>query len=329
MRRRQYHDRAGKSGATCSLPESPFIYPNMRVHLSALMALVSATTYVACGSSDPSKTVQAGGAGGEGGDASSSGGSKNNVAGSQNGGGSKNNVGGAGGEPGASGGATAGAAGVSLGGESSGGMSSAGAGGEAGAPNDTGLPAACPGMLTDYVTLLGTPDDDSFTVQDVGGKKLIFGLDGADTFPTEHGGEDCLVGGPGDDDFTNSDEFANYYVGGAGADTYHLDTTGNYVRIADMEAGDHIALSQATFTFLSGVVGEPISSNQIHSVPGYSTGSPSGVIEGSSIIYDPLTGELWQDYDGGLKGSSVNDKQILTVLNHASYVFDVNDFLLD
>jgi hypothetical protein len=64
-------------------------------------------------------------------------------------------------------------------------------------------------------------------------------------------------------------------------------------------------------------------------VPGYSTGTPSGVIEGASIIYDPQTGELWRDWDGGIKGSSVNDAQILTILNKDGYTFDLNDFEID
>src|SRR6185295_4809845 len=101
--------------------------------------------------------------------------------------------------------------------------------------------------------------DDHFTADDVSGQKLIFGLDGTDTFDGEHGGNDCLVGGPGDDDFTNSDEFANYYVGGPGADAYHISTTGNFVRIADMQPGDVLSFKLATFTFLMGAAGDSVS----------------------------------------------------------------------
>lgn len=303
----------------------------MRVHLPALLALASATTYVACGSSDAAKAVpEAAGAGGEGGESTSSSGGSSNVAGSKNGGGSANMVGGQAGE--SSGGAATSGQGGASGGDSgmlggAAGAETTGAGGEG--PVDMSLPAACPGVLADYTLLVGTDGDDVFTTQDVGGKKLIFGLDGMDTYPKEHGGDDCIVGGPGDDDFTNSDEFANYYFGGAGADTYHIDTTGNYVQIADLEHGDIIALNQVKFAFLTGNAGDIPSSTQVFAVPGYSTGTTSGVIEGSSIVYDPNSGELWLDYDGGVKGSSVNDKQILTVLNKDSYTFDVDDFELE
>jgi hypothetical protein len=302
----------------------------MRIHLPALIALASATTYAACGSSDASKALQEGGAGGEAGETAGSGGSNNAAAGSKNGGGSANNVAGQAGEN-SSGGQTTGQGGASggdsgmLGGAS--GTDAAGAGGSGETPGDMSLPAACPGVLADYTLLVGTSGDDAFTTQDVGGKKLIFGLEGMDSFPKEHGGEDCIVGGPGDDDFTNSDEFANYYFGGGGADTYHIDTTGNYVRIADMASGDVIALSKVTFTFLTGASGDVPQSTQVLAVPGYSTGTSSGVVEVSSIIYDPTSGELWLDTDGGVKG--VNDKQILTIVNKDGYTFDIDDFELE
>jgi hypothetical protein len=298
--------------------------------------LVSVTAYVGCGSSDGSRAEQDGGAGGEGGEAPTSAGGKNNVAGSQNSGGNANQAGGQGGDLGAAGSSAAGAGGA-AGGMSTGGVNAGGeangAAGNAGAGGDTGdafaVPAACPVPQEGFVQVVGTEEADTFLLADVSGKKLIFGLGGDDIFPHEHGGDDCLVGGPGNDDFSNSDEFANYYVGGPDADTYHIDTTGNYVRITDMAAGDTISLSVATFAFLTGTIGEPPNSLQVKAVAGYSTGTPSGVTEGGSIVYDPSTGELWQDFDGGIKGSSVNDKQILTILNKDGYQFDVNDFLLE
>lgn len=302
----------------------------MRVHLPALLALASAVTYAACGSSDTTKTLPEGGAAGEGGDSTSAGG-KSNVAGSQNGGGSLNMVGGQTGEGGAGapatgqGGASAGDSGMLSG--AAGTEAAAGAGGSGDTTGDMSLPAACPGVIADYTLLVGTAGDDVFTTLDVGGKKLIFGLDGMDTYPKEHGGDDCIVGGPGDDDFTNSDEFANYYVGGAGADTYHIDTSGNYVHIADLEHGDIIGLSKVKFPFLTGNAGDIPSSTQVLAVADYSTGTSSGVVEASSIIYDPNSGELWLDVDGGAKG--VNDRQILTVINKGSYTFDVDDFELE
>jgi hypothetical protein len=302
------------------------MYRTMRVHLPALIALVSATTYVACGSSDPSKAQQAGGEGGAGGEAPSSAG-KSNTAGSQNGGGSKNNAGEAGmtsgGVPANAGAAGSEAGGAGAAGESAGGMSSAG-----GAPPDgVSLPTACPGPASGYTLVTGTATDDHFLAADVSGTKLVFGLDGADIFDLEHGGNDCLVGGPGDDDFTNPDEFANYYVGGPGADTYHISTTGNFVRIADMEPDDEIRLSQTKFTFLAGAAGDTVSDTQLILVPGYSLGASSGVVEASSLVFDSSEGELWLDVDGGAKG--VNDRLILTILNHDDYNFDPDDFVIE
>lgn len=301
----------------------------MRVHLPALLALASAATYVACGSSDTTKTLPEGGAGGEGGDSTSVGGTKS-VAGSSNSGGSLSTVGGQTGEGGAGapasgqGGASAGDSGM-LGG-AAGAEAAAGAGGSD-TTGDMSLPSECPGALADYTLLVGTTGDDTFTAPDVSGKKLIFGLAGMDVFPKEHGGEDCIIGGPDDDDFTNSDEFANYYFGGAGADTYHIDTSGNYVQIADMEHGDLIGLNQVKFAFLTGVPGDIPQSSQVFAVPGYSTGTTSGVVEASAIVYDPTSGELWLDTDGGVKG--VNDRQVLTIINKDSYTFDVDDFVIE
>ena len=51
------------------------------------------------------------------------------------------------------------------------------------------------------------------------------------------------------------------------------------------------------------------------------------VIEGSSLVFDPNNGELWLDVDAGSKG--VDDKLILTILNHDDYVFDPNDFVIE
>ena len=304
----------------------------MRVRLPALIAVISAAAYVACGSDDGSKAVQAGGEGGEGGDPAQGQAGKNNTAGSLNNVGGEGGAGVAGsqgqsGDAGAPGG-FGGAAGVPGGAGAGGNGGDAGGGGE-GNVDPLAQPAACPSPVNGYTKLVGTETADTFTTNDVSGKKLIFGLGGDDVFPREHGGDDCLVGGPGNDDFSNSDEFVNYYVGGPGADTYHIDTTGNYLRIADMEAGDTLALSLTKFAFLAGVPGETPSANNVKSVAGYATGTPSGVSEGSTIIYDPTSGELWLDWDGGTKGSSVNDAQILTILNKDGYQFSLDDFEID
>ena len=307
----------------------------MRVHLPALVALVSATTYVACGSSDNSLADQeSAGASGEGGDASSSGGSKStagssNVAGTKNSAGGDSNNGGAPTAPGGEGGVAGGSLGG--GGGSAGDEPVGGEGGGAGAPAETGLPAACPGVIADYTLLEGGDEPDTFTNQQLNGKVLARGFGSDDIFETNVG-QDCLVGGPGDDDFTSASEGVSYFVGGAGADSFHLAVgSNNYTRIADMTAEDTIGLSKATFTFLAGTVGATPFDSQVYSVADYEAGTgtvPAG--EGATIVYDPATGGLWQDIDRGLKGSSQNDaSQIATVLNAAAYTYDIDDFVLD
>lgn len=299
------------------------------------MALVSATTYVACGSSDNSIADQEAGASGEGGGANNSGGSKStagssNVAGTKNSGGGDSSNGGApvapGGEGGSAGNALGGAGG-SAGDEPVGGEA-----GAAGAPAETGLPAACPGVIGDYTLLDGGDEPDTFTNQQLNGKVLARGFGSDDIFETNVG-QDCLVGGPGDDDFTSASEGVSFFVGGAGADSFHLAVgANNYTRIADMTAEDTIGLSKATFTLLVGTVGDTPFDTQIYSVPDYEAGTgivpPTG--EGAAIVYDPATGGLWQDSDRGVKGSSQNDaSQIATIVNAASYTYDINDFILD
>jgi hypothetical protein len=285
---------------------------------------------VACGSDDPSKSAPADGEGGAGGEVPSSAGSSN-AAGSQTSAGKGNSVGGQAGEA-----ATGNQAGAPMfSGGAAGAAGAAGAtgdGGQAGeAPLDTGLPPGCPGVIDDYTLLLGSAADDLFTNPELNGKVLVHGLQGNDTFPQSGDGSDCLVGGPGDDDFTNSNEQASYFVGGPGDDWYHINTHANYVNLVDMEPGDVIALSLTTFPFL-GLLGDSPDPSHLKAVPGYSTGTSSGVVEGSCIVYDPNTGELWEDPDGGDKGTTA--LQIGTILNHdtqapGGYVFDINDFLIE
>jgi hypothetical protein len=290
------------------------------------MVLVSSATYGACGSSDQLKGEPEGGAAGasEGGEPSSTsaGGTKSGGTGAVAAG-APNGLAGEGGAGVELGGAPQGGVGASAG--AAGADNLGGAGGEPDLPTDT-LPSACPGTLSQYTTLLGTNGDDVFTSSDVSGQKLIFGLDGADSFPTEHGGQDCLVGGRGNDDFTNSDEFVNYYYGGSGDDTYHVNTAGNYLRIADFELGDRIALDQAAFP-LTGAPGDTPSPIQVLSVPGFSMGTSTNS-EASVIVYDPNSGELWRDVGGGTKDDG-SAAVILTILNKDTYVFDVDDFFIE
>jgi hypothetical protein len=63
---------------------------------------------------------------------------------------------------------------------------------------------------------------------------------------------------------------------------------------------------------------------------GYATGTVDGCGEGSCIVYDPDTGELWRDADGYKKGSSASDAYVIgTIVNHDSYVFSLDDFIID
>lgn len=298
------------------------------------MALVSATTYLACGSSDATKTDQEAGAGGvlgDGGEPSSSSGGSKATAGSKNAAGDSSMAGSSTG-PGGEGGGSNGGAGSDVGGAGSSGGDAGAEAGAGGAPDDGGLPPACPGVLGDYVQLDGTSGPDTFTTEQLEGTMLVFGLEGDDIFERNHTGGDCLVGGPGDDDLTNPGESASYLIGGAGADTFHLIAqTDNYARIADMSAEDSIGLSKTTFTFLAGTTGASAADWQLYSLADYEGGTgsiPNG--EGAAIVYDPATGGLWRDLDRGVKGSSENDAaQLATIVNHASYTFDPDDFVLD
>jgi hypothetical protein len=304
----------------------------MRVHLPALLALVSATTYVACGSSDRSAADQEAGANGEGGDANDSGGSSNragssNGAGTKNSGGGDSSNGGAPIAPGGEGGAAGSSRGGSGGEEALGG--DAGAAGAAGASSDPTFPELCPGVLADYTRVDGTSGADTFVTAQLAGKTLVLGLEGDDIFDTNHDGQDCLIGGPGDDDLTNPGENVSYLFGGPGADTFHLIAQlNNYAFIADMSSEDTIGLSKTTFTFLDGVAGATPSDYQLQAIDNYSSGTgtvPPG--EGAAIVYDPVSGELWQDTDRGDNTSGA--VKIATVVNAAAYTYDIDDFVLD
>jgi hypothetical protein len=286
----------------------------MRLRSLALLALGSLSFYAACTSNDASKPAQTGG------QAASAGGRKNS-AGAKSSAGESSERGGEAGEL-----ALAGANGAGQPADGAGGERAAGGNGGAGGEDPASgveLPAVCPGVLADYVTLMGTDADDVFDAARLASKKLIFGLAGADTFAADAGGEDCLLGGPGNDSFSSPGEHASYYLGGPGADTYHVDKTGNYLRIADFEGIDRISLAQATFGFLTGKAGEVPGSAQVLVVAGYSNDTDLGM-DGTRLVYDPDSGELWQDEPGRM-----NDQRILTILNHDGFVFDLDVLLLE
>jgi len=310
---------------------TPCIYPVMRAHLPCLLALVSATTYVACGSSDPSRAEQDGGAGGEAGDHPSSGGSQAS-GGSVNSGGTVNSSAGEGGAlggmPGSGG---SGGADVS-GGDTSMIGGAAGAGGAAGLPDlpDDQFPAICPGVIGDYTRVDGTTDDDAFTATQQIGKALIFGLAGNDTFDKDLDGTDCLIGGAGDDDFTAAGESTSYLVGGSGADTFHIGGFSFSSVIADMrpDEGDVIGLNLTNYA-LTGQAGDTPSATELVEVVDYEAGTgvvPAGT--GGALVYDPATGSLWRDFNRGTKGDG-SAQQVAKIVNYASYTFDLNDFVLD
>jgi hypothetical protein len=204
-----------------------------------------------------------------------------------------------------------------------------GEGGAAGAPPDSGLPAVCPGVLADYTTVTGTDGPDTFTTEQQTNKTLILGLEGDDVIDRNHDGNDCLVAGPGDDDLMNPGEAMSYMIGGPGADTFHLVAQkNNYAQIADMSAEDTIGLSRTTFTYLGGATGGTPYDSQLYAIVDYAAGTgmiPNG--EGAAIVYDPATGGLYEDMDRGDNSTGVS--QIATVLNHASYTYDITDFVID
>jgi hypothetical protein len=69
----------------------------------------------------------------------------------------------------------------------------------------------------------GTSGSDVFKTLQRKGATLIFGRDGNDTFQFGDDGLDCLVGGPGNHVFwPGKKQTVVYYVGGDGADTFHL-----------------------------------------------------------------------------------------------------------
>jgi hypothetical protein len=290
-------------------------------------------TYVACGSSDDTRSDQEAGAGGlgEGGEQPSAGGS-NSSAGSKNNGGSTNAAGSDHGVAGEGLSASGNGPGPGEGGRAGSGGAPGGEGGEsgaAGAPVDTGLPAVCPGVIGDYTVVTGTEGPDTFTTEQQSNKTLILGLEGDDVIDGNFDGNDCLIAGPGDDELTNPGEAMSYMIGGAGADTFHLSAqTNNYAQIADMSAEDSIGLSKTTFTFLGGTTGDSPYDSQLYSIAEYAAGTgmiPSG--EGGAIVYDPATGGIYQDIDRG--DSTTGMTQIATVLNHASYSYELTDFVLD
>jgi hypothetical protein len=302
----------------------------MRVHLPALLALVSAASYVACGSADASKAVpETGGAGGEAGESTSSGGS-NNVAGSKNSGGSLSMVGGQGGESTAGQGGASGSDGGMVGGAAGADTASAGAGGSGDTTGDMSLPAACPGVIGDYTLKVGTESADHYLLADLNGKNLIFGLGGDDVFDYDTAGEDCLIGGPGNDDFTSPGEFASHFFGGSGADVFHITKDYATFNVEDMESDtDSISLLQTAFPFLLGTPGSPLDAQQVLSIPGYATGAasiPASEASGA-IVYDPNDGSVWRDLDRG--DNKTGQRQIGKIANYSSYTFSADDFVLE
>ena len=294
----------------------------MRVHLSALLALVSVTGYVACGSSDGTRATEEGGAGGEGGEAIGAGGS-NAVAGSNNTGGSNTNAAGEGGAPIAIGGmpaTEAGAGGADLG--------EVGGAGGAG-PDPSAIPAAC----LENLTIEGTSGPDTFTNDQLNMNNShvnAIGYEGDDVFEYNYAGQDCLVGGAGDDDLSAPGEYGSYLMGNEGADVFHFTSQfgGNTPSIiVDMSAEDELAFNKTNF-MLAGAVGMVLYAQELASVVDYEAGTgmiPNG--EGACIVYDPATGGIWRDTDRGDNSSGAG--KLAVIENHASYVFDPNDFVVE
>lgn len=126
------------------------------------------------------------------------------------------------------------------------------------------------------------------------GNDTLSGMDGDDRL-IGFGGADVLNGGNGNDLLqggTGSDQL----TGGAGADRFRVDTAlsaSNVDNITDFVSGtDKIELSRAVFSAL-GLGALPESA--------FSVGSAGGSIEDPDdrIIYDPETGSIYYDPDGG------------------------------
>ena len=295
----------------------------MRVHLPAWLALVSAATYVACGSSDPALEAQEGGAGGEGGEAIGAGGTSS-IAGSKSTGGSNNTVGGEGGAPLTIGGMPAGGIGGADLGEAGGMVGGAGGAG----PDQPSVPAVC----LENLTIEGTSGPDTFTNDQLNmnaSKVTAIGFEGDDVFEYNYAGQDCLAGGAGDDDLSAPGEYGSYMMGGEGADVFHFTLTGGNTPsiIVDMNAEDTIGFDKTNF-LLTGVVGATPFSTEVMELADYEAGTGTIPIgEGAAIVYDPATGGLWRDTDRG--DNTTGATQLAIIENHASYTFDLNDFVID
>ncbi|HYD76025.1 VCBS domain-containing protein [Ramlibacter sp.] len=136
-----------------------------------------------------------------------------------------------------------------------------------------------------------------------GGRDLLFGNGDNDILIGRNQG-DLLVAGAGNDNLQGGDG-NDVLVGGAGSDTFlfnsALSAASNVDRIADFEAGgiDTVMLSKATFAGLAtagSAAGTTLQPSEFLAVADAGTAS---VDAGVHVLYDPGTGNLYYDSNGG------------------------------
>ncbi len=185
-----------------------------------------------------------------------------------------------------------------------------GAGGEGGA-GETGeiicnaseqcfeLPPACGSPTVWLDIIVGTENGELFTpAAPADSDKVIFALGGDDTLRAQNA-HNCLVGGDGDDLLSVSyseQSPSQILVGGEGQDVFRFASqfgmdAGDIV-IADITSDEKISF-EPNYTG-----GEPMpGSSFVQIIEGFT--EATGTDATTHVIYDPTSGKLWVDYDGG------------------------------
>ncbi len=222
------------------------------------------------------------------------------------------------------GGDTHGAGSTSSGGASSGGVSAGGTaavGGTGGGTtepaeicDDTGngtthceaFPSAC-GDRTDFVgALFAGPGPDDIRELSTEPNTVYFGLEGDDSL-IGWGNGSCLLGGDGDDTLEFGDEpftpGPNIGIGGPGVDVWVLDHPSEPPIFVDVTTDEQIQF-KAIGTF---------EADFVEFIADFS-GTESKKAT-THIVYDPNSGRIWVDQDGG--GSTESPTPLATVANFA------------
>ncbi len=224
------------------------------------------------------------------------------------------------------------AGGSTSGGASSGGAASGGSGsGTGGATepseicDDTGngtskcdaFPPEC-GNRADYVgALFAGPGPDTLKELSTEPNTVYFGLDGDDSL-TAFGNGSCLVGGDGNDTLEFGNEpftpRSNVGLGGPGIDVWVLDHPSEPPLLADVAAGEEIQF-KAIGTF------EPDFVEFIEDFSGSESKKST-----THVVYDPNSGRIWLDEDGG--GSAESPVLLATVTSYADVELTLDNFVI-